>query len=207
MFVFLSNPFTSECAEHSYTKLFQDNAPIVKYLAEFINPNDELQALKHQLAKRQTIDETSMPILEDLAFCLSRINDLSCSTGVTQGSIDADLSCSRGGGIEAAQQRANECAVSERGQFCSSAFTLFDPDGLGRTNVEGNCSGVLASDSYPSACHTVLKDFRSRLGCCINTFINGSRYPSSSTSVDYHVWNLCNACSSSRCKLWKWSGC
>ena len=166
----------------------------LKYLDEFVDVhahND--QALQHQVAKRQNTDDSEMstPTPEDLAYCLSQISDISCSSGLTQGFIDTDLICGRGGGIEEAQRSANGCAMNEGGQFCSSAFTLFDLDGIGQTNIERSCSGVLASNFCPSACRTLLEDFRSRLGCCINAYINGSR-SFYSTSVDYRVWSLCN---------------
>ena len=64
-------------------------------------------------------------------------------------------------------------------------------NGLQRTNIERHCSGVIASNSCPSACRTLLEDFRSRLGCCINAYINTSR-PQYPATVDYRVWNLCN---------------
>ena len=140
------------------------------------------------------MDEMSTPTPEDAAYCFSQINAISCSTGVAQGFIDADLSCGRDRlrGIEEIRKQANGCAMSEGGKFCASAFTLFDLNGIGQSNIERNCSGVIASNFCPSACRTLLEDFRSRLGCCINAHINGSRYQSSSASVDYRVWNLCN---------------
>ena len=78
------------------------------------------------------------------------------------------------------------------GSSAHQLFTPFDLNGIGEFNINRNCLGVLASNSCPSACRTLLEDFRSRLGCCINAHINDSRYPSSSASVDYRVWNLCN---------------
>ena len=194
VFIYLANfLINNQCAaQYSDTKLFLENAPSFKHLTEFLNvPNH--QTWQQRLAKRQTTDEMSTPTPEDVAFCGSLLGDISCSTGLAQGFIDADLSCGEGGGIEGIQRRANGCAMNERGQFCSSALSLFDPNGLGRTNIERNCSGVLASNSCPSACRTLLEDFRSRLGCCINAYINGSRsFSLNSASIDYRIWNLCN---------------
>ena len=80
------------------------------------------------------------------------------------------------------------------GQYCSSALALFECNGIRRNDIEGSCSVALASNSCSPACRTLLEDFRSRLGCCINAHINGSSSRSQrySVSVDYHVWNLCN---------------
>ena len=146
-------------------------------------------ALHHQTAKRQTATENS-PSAQEEANCISLIEDVSCSTGDVQEAINAELSC--GEGFERDHRRvANGCAKSENGEFCSSAFTLFDLGGIGRRNIEGNCSEVLQSNSCPSTCRTNLETFKSQLGCCINTYVNGTRYRSGSSAVDYRVWQRC----------------
>ena len=142
--------------------------------------------LHHQTIKRQTTDSTLTP--EDEAYCGSLVADAYCSTGIAQGLIDADLSC--GKGSEAEHRRiANGCARNEKGRFCFSAFILFDLEGIGQSNVEGNCSRVLQSNSCPSICRTNLETFKSKLGCCINTYVNGSTIYR--LAVNYRVWQLC----------------
>ena len=144
--------------------------------------------LHHQKTRRQTTDSTLSP--EEIAYCLSLLDDAGCSSGIAQGMIDADLSC--GVGSEEDHRRtANGCARSENGEFCSPAFILFDLDGIGRRNIEGNCSEVIQTNSCPSTCRTNLETFKSKLGCCINTYVNGTRYSSGSAAVDYRVWQLC----------------
>ena len=129
---------------------------------------------------------------EDDAYCSARISDAECSTGIRQGDIDAGLICGRIR-IEEATRLANECVINEHGRHCSSALTLFNVNNIGLMNIEGNCSGVIASRTCSTGCHTLLEDFRSRLGCCINTLVNNTRLVSSrAASVDYRVWNLCN---------------
>ena len=140
---------------------------------------------QHQLVKRQ--NNIGSP--EDGAYCSARNNDAACSSGLTQGIIDVELTCGRTR-IEDAVQDANGCAINEHGQYCSSALTLFDVNNTRRMNIEGNCSGVVTSGTCSTACRTLLEDFRSRLGCCINILVNNTR--SVSASVDYRVWNLCN---------------
>ena len=140
---------------------------------------------QHQLVKRQ--NNIGSP--EDEAYCFARINDAACLAGTTQGSIDVDLTCGRIR-IQDAIRRANGCAINEHGQYCSSALTLFNVNGIELMNIEGNCSGVVASRTCSIACRSLLEDFRSRLGCCINTMVNNTQ--SVSASVDYRVWNLCN---------------
>ena len=191
------NPFNVECAQHSYTKFLQENAPSMKYLAEFVNAANNQQALHHKLVRRQTTDE-SAPTPEDVAFCSAQLNDISCSTGIVQGFIDAELSCNRGRGIEEAQRDANACARNEGGQYCSSALAQFELGGIRRNDIKGNCSGVLSTNSCPLACCTLLEDFSRRLGCCINAYINDSMdssnyiYNSYRAVVDYRLWNSCN---------------
>ena len=145
-------------------------------------------ALHHQTIKRQTTDSTMSP--EDEAYCRSLDADAYCSTGLAQGLIDAALSCGEGS-EEYHRREANGCARNEKGKFCFSALALFDLGGTGRRNIEGNCSRVLQSSSCPSTCRASLETFKSELGCCINTYVNGTEYRSGSAAVDYRVWQLC----------------
>jgi hypothetical protein len=182
--------FSVVSAKQSYTEFLQ-NAPNLKHLAEFINSaNWNQQTPHHKLVRRQTSDSESDESTFTLAFCLAQLEDVYCSTGLSEGFIDAELRCGRDSGIEQAQMQANGCARNERGQYCSSALSLFDP---GRGNIIGNCSGVLTLNSCPTACRNQLKDFRSKFGCCINAYINGSVYTYGySTVLDYRLWSLCN---------------
>ena len=145
-------------------------------------------AMHHQRIKRQMTDSTMSP--EDEAYCGSLVADAYCSTGLAQGFIDADLSCGEGS-EEYHRREANGCARNEKGKFCFSALALFDLGGIGQRNIEGNCSRVLQSNSCPSTCRTSLETFKSELGCCINTVVNGTEYRSGSAAVDYRVWQLC----------------
>ena len=174
----------------SYTK-FQDlqkNAPNLKHLAEFINSaNWNKQTPHHKLVRRQTTDESTFTE-EDAAFCKAQLHDVSCSTGILQGFIDAELICGRYG-IEQAQRDENVCARNERGQYCLSALSLFE---LRRDDIIGNCFIFDTSSACPTACRTQLEHFRSNLGCCINAFINSSLNSGYCKIVDYRLWNLCN---------------
>ena len=144
---------------------------------------------QHLLTKRQ--DDLDFGTPEDEAYCTARIQDASCSSGLTQGDIDAGLTCGMVG-IAEATELANDCARNEHGQYCSSALTLFNVNGNEMKNIEGNCSGVLVSNFCPTACRILLEDFRGRLGCCVNALVNNSRTVSVPASVDYRVWNICD---------------
>ena len=84
---------------------------------------------------------------------------------------------------------ANLCAKSESGQFCGSLWERYK---IRSNYIRGNCSRVLIVNSCPSNCRSLLEDFRSTLGCCINAYDNGTRLSSQSYSLDYRVWNVCN---------------
>ena len=172
----LINPLL--CSEQSY--------PDLHILQEIKLSKYRDHSEQHQLVKRQN-NNIGSP--EDEAYCSARISDAACSTGLTQGDIDVDLTCGRIR-IQDAIRDANGCAINEHGQYCSSALTLFNVNNIGLMNIEGNCSGVVASRTCSIAYRTLLEDFRSRLGCCINTLVNNTR--SVFASVDYRVWNLCN---------------
>ena len=180
IFILLSNFSTVLSAQ-----LFQGNTPL-KYLTKFASHQPTLQ---HRVAKRQTSDE-STPTREDMAICSAQLNDVMCTTGISQGFIEARLSCGGYSGIEEAQREANSCAKGEGGQFCGSLLEL----NRIRTNyIDGNCSRVLTLNSCSSICRSLLEDFRSSLGCCINAYVNGTGVIySGSYSLSYRVWNLCN---------------
>ena len=173
------------CSEQSYDFHRLQETGLSKYQHHSANALRDHNE-QHQLVKRQ--NNVGSP--EDYAYCIARISDAVCSSGLTQGSIDVGLTCGRTR-IEDAVRDANGCAINEHGQYCSSALTLFDVNNIRRMNIEGNCSGVVTSGTCSIACRSLLEDFRSRLGCCINTLVNNTR-SSVSASVDYRVWNLCN---------------
>jgi hypothetical protein len=178
------------CSEQSYLNFHRLRET---GLSKYQHHSTKLNVLQdhseqHQLhvVKRQTVGTP-----EDEAYCSARISDAACSTGLNQGTIDAELTCGRTT-IEQATRDAKGCAINEHGKYCSSAWRLFNVNSIELMNIEGNCSGVVVSGACPTPCHTLLEDFRSRLGCCINTLINNTRRGSSrAASVDYRVWNLC----------------
>lgn len=168
---------------------FQVNT-LLKHKAKFASD----QALQqHRLAKRQTTDEETPTPEQDMVICTAQLNNVSCSFGITQGFVDTSLRCGTFyESFKQAQRDANACAKSENGQFCGSAFDL---NGINLDYIEQNCTRAPTlnrNESCSPDCRTLLEDFRNRLGCCINAYINGSRIWSYSASVDYRVWNMCN---------------
>ena len=176
----LINPLL--CSEQSYPDLHNILQEIRLSEAKYRDHSKQ-----HQLVKRQ--NDIGSPEVD--AYCSARISDAACSSGLAQGDIDVDLTCGRIS-IQEAVRDANGCAINEHGRYCSSALTLFNVNNIGLMNIEGNCSGVVASRTCSTACRILLEDFRSRLGCCINTLVNNTQSVSANTSVDYRVWNLCN---------------
>ena len=158
----------------------QESTPL-KYLIKFASNQPTLQ---QRVVKRQI----SAPTPEDRAICNAKLNDASCTFGIEQELAEAGLSCNHNT-IEEAQIEANSCIKGEGGQFCGSLLELY---GRRASYIDGNCSSVLSLNSCPSNCRSLLEDFRSTFGCCINAYVNGSRYSFGDTSLDYHVWNMCN---------------
>ena len=136
----------------------------------------------HQITRRQA------PTSQDLAYCNSITNDAYCSSGFGQRAADIDLSC--GDSIETVRLQYARCARSESGGFCRSLIYI---NSLSQRYLEANCSGAITSNTCPPQCRTNLEDFKSKLGCCINAYLNGSYYYYLSTGliVDYRLWNLC----------------
>ena len=149
------------------------------------HPISDQPILQHRVAKRQSGD--SIP--EDRAICNAELSDVACTVGIKQGQVEARLieNCYYEN-IKEAQMEANSCAKSESGQFCGSLLELYK---IRSNYIEGNCSRLLTANSCPSNCRSLLEDFRSTLGCCINAYVNGSGLYSGATVLDYRVWNMC----------------
>ena len=158
----------------------QESIPL-KYLTKLAS---DLPTLQQRVVKRQI----SVPTPEDRAICEAKLKDALCTFGIEQGWVEAGLSCNRNT-IEEAQIVANSCIKGVGGQFCGSLLELY---GRRAIYIDRNCSSVLSLNSCPSNCRFLLEDFRSTFGCCINAYVNGSRYSFGATSLDYRVWNLCD---------------
>lgn len=140
----------------------------------------------HSVLKRQTVSDLTT---QDIIDCTSRAVEHQCSSDYAQGVANIALGCSN---QTLASNTANACARSEGGQRCGVAFLQFvlDPS----TNAT-TCDGAVASGVCPPTCRNFLESGRSRLGCCINTYINTTDSPlfvQYNTYVDYRLWNLCN---------------
>ena len=187
--IFIASCLSNVECENTKFQGLKIHTPDSKYLAEFVNlANWNQLTPHHNLVRRQTMDDSTFTA-EDAAFCTAQLQDISCSTGITQGFIDADLICGRDRGIQQAQIDANACARNERGQYCLSALSLFD---LRRNDIIGNCSIIDTSSACPTACRTQLEQFSSSLGCCINAYVNSSINSDYRRIVDYRLWNLCD---------------
>ena len=147
----------------------------------------EVTYLAHsRLLKRQTVPT------QDLLECSFTASDYQCgSSGYAQRSVDVALSC---GNETLARNTANSCAKSESGTFCGTATSRLISDQTELTNAF-MCTGAVTLGSCPSNCSTFLQSARSKLGCCINTYINQTDGPLPALFndfFDYRLWNLCN---------------
>ena len=143
----------------------------------------------HHIAKRQTFNDLTP---QDVIDCTSTILDYQCgSSGYAQRIADIALSCRND---TYARNAANTCAKSENGQFCATATLSLLSDDTESANA-ATCAGAVRSGVCPSACRSFLQSGRSKIGCCINTYINTTDsplYQLYSEYVDYRLWNLCN---------------
>ena len=106
------------CSEQSYSDLhILQEIRLLKYYqhhnANALRDHSE----QHQLVKRQN----NVVNPEDDAYCSARISNAVCSSGLTQGSIDVDLTCGRIR-IEDAIRDANGCAINEHGEHSISNY-------------------------------------------------------------------------------------
>ena len=156
---------------------------------------DATNATQHIATKKRETRQLSQSF-QDTAICTSSLIDYFCSTTWAPTVLNQFAIC----GLrefhtnQASIDSRRTCAVSERGDFCGAAFTSYDQDGTRLMEIQNNCSVVLESgSSCPSNCHTLLTEFKENLGCCINTYFNGTQLSREVPAVvDYRVWNMCN---------------
>ena len=144
-------------------------------------------AHRHVL-KRQTVSDLTA---QDIIDCSSTIVEYQCSSDYAQRFTDIALGCRN---QTLARDTANACARSEGGDRCGTAVLRILLDETQSTNA-ATCVGAVASGVCPSACRSFLGVSRSRLGCCVNTYINvtgSSLLAVYGTYVDYRLWNLCD---------------
>ena len=175
LFIYLTISFTqSACFSHAQGHLG------VSALKKFAF----IDVAWHQVTKRETNGALSD---QDAADCNSIFIDYICSSGIAKRFIDIELSCEVT--IEEVRSIADDCARSESGDFCGTAYQQFYVQFQNqRRSLLMTCSGAVASNICPSTCYNFLNDFRSKLGCCINTYNNTYLWQ---VFVDYRLWNLC----------------
>ena len=138
--------------------------------------------------KRQTLNDLTT---EDVVNCTSATIEHQCSAGYAQGVIDIALRCRN---ETAARSTSISCARNEDGETCAVATLRLSSDSTQSSNA-AQCFGAVSSGFCPSACRSFLQTARSRLGCCINTYVNTTYSPvynAYRNFVDYRLWNLCN---------------
>lgn len=116
------------------------------------------------------------------------------SSGYAQGIVDIALSCRN---ETYARATASACARSESGDFCGTATIrlILDESLAEGASSCGSVNVTATGGTCPSTCRGFLESASSRLGCCINTYLNTTFNPLAgiySTYVDYRLWNLCN---------------
>ena len=141
----------------------------------------------HRIAKRQTTPSE----IQDAIDCSIIAFDYQCSSGYFQGIADIALAC---GNDSYARDISNACSRSEGGSFClTETFRLTVDDSLA-PGVEA-CTGAVPAGSCSSICSSFLQSVSSRLGCCINTYVNTTEsglLDVYGEYVDYNLWRLCN---------------
>ena len=144
----------------------------------------KVTGLSHHLAKRQIT-----PTFEDLVDCANTAFGYLCgSSGYTQGLVDIALGCRN---ESYARDVAIGCSTIEGGGFCVTETLRFLLDASVAEDAP-SCLGVVSLESCPSNCSSFLQSVSSRLGCCINTFLNTTESGVVDPLYDYRLWGLCN---------------
>ena len=141
----------------------------------------------HHITKRQT---DANDLSQVLAECSTILTEYQCGpSGYAQETVNIALGCRN---ESLAHRIANTCARNENGETCGAAATRFF---ISDAANAATCISAVGSGSCPSNCSRFLESARSRLGCCINTYINTTDSPLLalySNLLDYRLWNLCD---------------
>ena len=145
--------------------------------------------IHHHVQKRQTISDLTQ---QDILDCSTAILNYQCgSSGYAQQVVNIALGCRND---SYARTTADACAKNANGDVCGATTSAFILDQSQSTNAD-TCIGAVSSGVCPSTCRSFLQSGRSKLGCCINTYVNKTTsplYALYSVYVDYRLWNLCN---------------
>ena len=148
------------------------------------------KAADHRVAKRQSSPSAEM---QDAIDCTVIALDYDCSSGYLQGLADVALDCRN---VSYARDIANACSRSEGGGFCATETFRLTADTSGSLAASAlSCTGAVFAGSCPSSCSSFLQSVSSRLGCCINTYVNTTEsglLDLFGEYVDYNLWRLCN---------------
>ena len=147
----------------------------------------KVAGLNHHLAKRQTT-----PSLQDMVDCTVTALDYLCGSGYLQGIADIALGCRND---SYALDIANGCSRSEGGNFCISETFRVTLDESLSAGAESCTSDAVSLGSCSSSCRSFLQSVSSRLGCCINTYVNTTEsglLDIYGDYVDYRLWGLCS---------------
>ena len=147
----------------------------------------KVAGLNHHLTKRQTT-----PSLQDMVDCTVTALDFICGSSYAQEIVDIALGCAND---SYARDIANGCSRSEGGNFCvSDTFRLSVDESLSAGATSCTLDAI-SLGSCSSSCRGFLQSVSSRLGCCINTYINTTEsglLDIYGDYVDYRLWGLCN---------------
>ena len=160
-------------------------------LGAVFSPRD---LVSHHIAKRQTTANDEPLSSQDIIDCVAAIIDHQCGTsGYTQQTVNIALGCRN---ESYARNSANACARNENGESCGVATVKFLVNDTDMMNAY-SCSDAVASQACPVACQTFLESVNSKLGCCINTYLNTTDSPLFSfynygKYFDHRLWSLCD---------------
>ena len=156
------------------------------------SPQD-LTEVAHHIAKRQTTDDDPLSS-QDIIDCVAVIIDHQCGTsGYTQQTVNIALGCRN---ESYARNSANACVRNENRESCGVATVKLLVNDTDLMNAY-SCSDAVASQACPVACQTFLESVSSRLGCCINAYLNTTDSPlfafyNYGKYFDYRLWSLCD---------------
>ena len=175
-------PAIIQCAVSAFNSHPEMSAASVGKVADYIY---------HHVQKRQTSANSDLT-QQDILDCNTAIYNHQCgSSGYAQQVANIALGCRND---SYARTVADACAKNANGDFCDATTSAFILDQSQSTNAY-TCVGAVSSGVCPSTCRSFLQSGKSKLGCCINTYVNKTTsplYATYSVYVDYRLWNLCN---------------
>lgn len=167
-----------------------------------INPHLHTLIAKSVLQEKSAIKRQvnfNTPNVENLVYCSNVAIRYECQSGFARDRLEIALMCRN---ESTARLGAEACARNENGEYCATASLSLISDITEITNGQSACFS--SSFSCSTTCRNFLSSLKNNLGCCINSILNTTLNPLSTTNslsslFSASLWRRCNVATTPKC--------